>query len=234
MQLSTVIESILIATSDALDSQKILDLLHERLKQAKEELVACIEEEESEKEALENEINTLESLSLEKVNELIRELNAYYEEAGRSFQILDTAFGWKIYTRPEYATVLSHLFPEAKTQKLSQPAMETLAIIAYRQPITKASIEAVRGVSSDGMVQRLLDAEFVRIAGRSELPGRPLLYETTKFFYEHFGVKSIDDLPNNQELRNMAWPATAAENDAAGQPKQMALDEFSERKIEEE
>lgn len=227
VQLITVIESILIATSDALDSQKILDILVERLKQAKEELAACVEEEATEKEVLQSEISLLDDLSLEKVGLLINELNVYYEEAGRSFRILDTAFGWKIYTRPEYASVLTHLFPETKAQKLSQPAMETLAIIAYRQPMTKASIEAVRGVSSDGMVQRLLDAELVKIAGRSDLPGRPLLYETTNFFYEHFGVKSIEELPNSQELRNMAWPATAAEKEASGQPEQMSLGELS-------
>ena len=84
--------------------------------------------------------------------------------------------------------------------------METLAIIAYRQPVTKGSIEAVRGVSCDGMLQKLLDRELIKIGGRAELPGRPLLYETTDLFFEHFGVKSVDELPNANELRTVELP----------------------------
>jgi segregation and condensation protein B len=89
---------------------------------------------------------------------------------------------------------------------MSGPAMETLAIIAYRQPITKAAIEAVRGVACDGMIQKLLDRDLIRIGGRAELPGRPLLYETTDLFFEHFGIRSIDDLPNASELRKVKLP----------------------------
>ena len=84
--------------------------------------------------------------------------------------------------------------------------METLAIVAYRQPITKAAIEAVRGVSCDGMIQKLLDRDLVRIGGRADLPGRPLLYQTTDLFFEHFGINSIDDLPNASELRRVKLP----------------------------
>ena len=99
--------------------------------------------------------------------------------------------------------------------------METLAIIAYRQPITKGAIEAVRGVACDGMLQKLLDRELVRIGGRAELPGRPLLYETTELFYEHFGIRSIDDLPNATELRRVKLPEAPAESPAA--ESQLAL-----------
>lgn len=228
VQLSAVIESILIATSDAIETQGILDLLKLRRKQVKEELEEISEEEEEERLFLETQQELLKKLSKNLIEETIQGLNTYYEETGRSFHILDTAFGWKIYTNPSYAPFLANLFPEVKSKKLSQPAMETLAIIAYRQPVTKASIESVRGVSSDGMVQKLLDADLVKIAGRSDLPGRPLLYETTDFFYEHFGVRSIDDLPNSQELRNMAWPCTPAEEEADGAPRQMVLGEFQE------
>jgi segregation and condensation protein B len=84
--------------------------------------------------------------------------------------------------------------------------METLAIIAYRQPITRADIEAVRGVAVDGVMQTLLDRNLVRIAGRSEIAGRPLLYETSQFFMDHFGLKNLDDLPNASELRRVALP----------------------------
>jgi segregation and condensation protein B len=98
-------------------------------------------------------------------------------------------------------------------QRLSQPALETLAIIAYRQPITRAGIEAVRGVSVDTMVQQLVDRGLVKIEGRADLPGRPLLYGTTEAFLDHFGVKSLDEMPNAQELRRVKLP-TAEEGQA--------------------
>jgi segregation and condensation protein B len=101
--------------------------------------------------------------------------------------------------------------------------METLAIIAYRQPVTKAAIEAVRGVSCDGMLQKLLDRDLVRIGGRAELPGRPLLYETTELFFEHFGIRSIDELPNANELRRVKLPEPAAEMPPADAELQLAL-----------
>jgi len=130
------------------------------------------------------------------------------------------------------APYLEHLYPTPRASKLSQPALETLAIIAYRQPVTKASIESVRGVSSDGMVQKLLEAELIETSGRADLPGRPRLYSTTAFFFEHFGVKSIEDLPNSAELRNMAWPTQeqAKEED----DPQMQLGEFHQRQLEEQ
>jgi segregation and condensation protein B len=89
---------------------------------------------------------------------------------------------------------------------LSAPALETLAIVAYRQPITKADIEAIRGVTVDGVLQKLLDAGLMKVAGRAEVPGRPLLYETTHHFLEHFGLKNLDELPNASELRQVALP----------------------------
>ena len=115
--------------------------------------------------------------------------------------------------------------------------METLAIVAYRQPVTKASIEHVRGVSSDSILQKLLDRELVKIAGRADLPGRPLLYGTTDFFFEHFGIKSIDELPNSEELRAVELPepppaeepSEGTETGEASQgEKQLTLAELSE------
>jgi segregation and condensation protein B len=96
---------------------------------------------------------------------------------------------------------------------MSAPALETLAIIAYRQPVTRGDIEAVRGVSVDGVMQTLLDRNLVRIAGRADIPGRPLLYETTHFFMEHFGLRDLDELPNAGELRRAA--EVVAEHHAA-------------------
>ena len=124
----------------------------------------------------------------------------------------------------EFGEFVRQLFPGRKPERMSGPAMETLAIIAYRQPITKSAIEAVRGVACDGMVQKLLDRDLIRIGGRAELPGRPLLYETTDLFFEHFGIRSIDDLPNASELRKVKLPEAPVEVSPANDPEpQLAL-----------
>src|SRR5206468_12371518 len=86
------------------------------------------------------------------------------------------------------------------------PGLETLAIIAYRQPITRADVEVVRGVNIDGVLQTLMERGLVKIAGRAEVPGRPLLYETTQFFLDHFGLRNLDELPNAEELRKRNLP----------------------------
>ncbi|MFT6794779.1 MAG: segregation and condensation protein B, partial [Rubritalea sp.] len=152
--------------------------------------------------------------SQNQVIKAIAELNQGYAANGRSFSIIERSKGWKIYTNPDYADFVRQLFPGQKPQRLSGPAMETLAIIAYRQPITKAAMEAVRGVSCDGMLQKLLDRELICIGGRAELPGRPLLYETTELFFEYFGIKSVNDLPNASELRTVKLPEPEPEPEA--------------------
>ena len=136
----------------------------------------------------------------------ISHLNAIYEETGRAFCLVERPAGWRIMSRAEFSPWVRELFPDKKPARLTPSALETLAIIAYRQPITKSSIEAVRGVSVDGPIQALLDRNVVRIAGRADLPGRPLLYETTDVFLEHFGIKTVDELPNSSELRSVKLP----------------------------
>ena len=142
----------------------------------------------------------------EEIAEAIRQLESEYLETGRAFEVRESAAGWQLVTRADFAPWLRQLFPENRSARLSAPALETLAIIAYRQPITRADMEAVRGVAVDGVMQTLLDRGLVRIAGRSELPGRPLLYETTQYFMEHFGLKDLDELPNSGELRRISLP----------------------------
>ena len=99
-------------------------------------------------------------------------------------------------------------FPAPKPSRLSSPALETLAIIAYRQPITRADVEAVRGVTIDGVLQTLMERGLVKISGRAEIPGRPLLYETTEFFLDHFGLRNLNELPNVEELRTRHLPVS--------------------------
>jgi segregation and condensation protein B len=148
------------------------------------------------------------------VVEILNQLAREYEELGRSFRVVEQVGGWQLVTRPEYQLWVRQLFPDLRPTRLSAPALETLAIIAYRQPITKADIEAIRGVAIDGVLQKLLDGALVRVAGRAEIPGRPLLYETTQHFMEHFGLRTLDELPNASELRNLPLPKGEATSPA--------------------
>jgi segregation and condensation protein B len=109
--------------------------------------------------------------------------------------------------------------------------METLAIIAYRQPVTKSALEAVRGVSCDGMLQKLLDRELVKISGRADLPGRPLLYATTELFLEHFGITNIEELPNIGELRKVELPDGTEEDDDEEKQEQTTSTEEAETQL---
>jgi segregation and condensation protein B len=153
------------------------------------------------------------------VLEALTQLDAALEAGGRSFRLLEQASGWGFVTRPEYAPWVRQLYPEAKPARLSGPALETLAIIAYRQPVTRADIEAVRGVAVDGVMQVLLDRSLVRIAGRADQPGRPLLYSTTDYFLEHFGLKSTGDLPNASELGRIPLPSAPPAEEKPGRRK---------------
>jgi len=136
----------------------------------------------------------------------LEELKIDYVEQKRAFQLFEKAEGWQLATDPQYAQWVRQLFPAPKPARLSAPALETLAIIAYRQPITRADVEAVRGVNIDGVLQTLMERGLVKIAGRAEIPGRPLLYETTQFFLDHFGLRNLEELPNVEELRKRNLP----------------------------
>ena len=159
-----------------------------------------------------------ENITEKKVATAIAELGELLAESGRPIALQESATGWRFVTRSDYAEWIRALLPEMRPEKLSPAALETLALIAYRQPITKADIEAVRGVSVDGTLQKLMDRGLARVGGRADLPGRPMLYETTEEFMEHFGVKDIDDLPNSEELRTVELP-TAETEEAAEEEK---------------
>jgi segregation and condensation protein B len=153
--------------------------------------------------------------ALAKINEAeiidsVHLLQNEYSELGRAFCLVEQVSGWVLVSRIEYQIWVRQLFPDMRPTRLSAPALETLAIIAYRQPITKADVEAIRGVTVDGVMQKLLDAGLVKITGRAEIPGRPLLYVTTQHFMEHFGLKNLDELPNASELRDVALPKAVA------------------------
>lgn len=238
MQLSAIIESLLIASEEPLPSQELARLVRARVAEAEDQLAADLEDADDDTtpaKELPAELTALAGVDENSITAAIAELNHHYDSTGRAFLCTERAKGWKIYTRPDYAPFVRQLFPGRKPSRLSGPAMETLAIVAYRQPVTKASIEAVRGVSCDGMLQKLLDRELIRIGGRAELPGRPLLYETTDLFFEHFGVKSVDDLPNASELRTVKLPEPEAEETTTDKSDQPAGDnEQSPEEIEKQ
>lgn len=141
-----------------------------------------------------------EELDEDRVEEAIRMLREEYAESERAFQIEEIAEGYQILTRPEFAPYLERFDTVPRPSRLSGPALETLSIIAYRQPIGRVEVEYIRGVSSSGVIRTLQDRDMVEVVGRGEGIGRPLLYGTTPRFLEHFGFSSLDDLPRPEEL----------------------------------
>src|SRR5207249_9752673 len=151
----------------------------------------------------------------------LEQLKIEYVREQRAFQIIEKAEGWQLVTDPTFASWVRQLFPVPKPARLTAPGLETLAIIAYRQPITRADGEADAGVNIDGVLQTLMERGLVKIAGRAEIPGRPLLYETTQFFLDHFGLRNLEELPNVEELRKRNLPvarASVAGSGDAGSP----------------
>jgi len=222
MQLSAIVEALLIASQNPLASEELARLVRARVAEA-EDVKVRESDEGKEVVPLPDWLLALAATSSEQIAQAIGQLNQTYQETGRAFTVLERPKGWKLYTKVEYGDFVRQLFPGRKPERMSGPAMETLAIIAYRQPITKAAIESVRGVACDGMIQKLLDRDLIRIGGRAELPGRPLLYETTDLFFEHFGIRSIDDLPNASELRKIKLPDPEEAKPVADTEQQLAL-----------
>ena len=164
------------------------------------------------------EVAALAKTKPDEVAVAMRELEAQYGEEQRGFRLVESGAGWKAVTTPDAVPWVRQLFPENRPARLSPSALETLAIVAYRQPITRADIEAVRGVNVDGVMQTLLERGVIRISGRADVPGRPLLYGTTEFFLEHFGLRSLDELPNCAELRRVELPVAAKDENQPDLP----------------
>ena len=130
-----------------------------------------------------------------KIEDIMQELQQEYVQLNRSFELKFVADGWTFATKPEYSNWIKKLLKEKTILKLSPSAMEVLAIIAYKQPITRAEIDNVRGVDSGGVIDTLTDRKFIKIVGRKETLGRPLLYGTTPEFLRHFGLSHLSELP---------------------------------------
>lgn len=145
----------------------------------------------------------LEELSPQDIKAQIARLKQEYADTRRSFNVTEIAGGYQIATDPKYATWLKKLYRKSHKDKLSRPSLETLAIVAYRQPITRLEIEDIRGVNVDAVLKRLLEKCLVRISGHKNVAGRPFFYSTTREFLEIFGLQSLDALPKFEEFEEM-------------------------------
>jgi segregation and condensation protein B len=189
MNLSRLIEALLFGAHKPLSTKEIVEVL--RNAGAEDEFAP----------------NDFATVKQAEVAAAIEQLKIEYIQNEHGFQLVEKAEGWQLTTDPKYARWVRGLFPAPKPARLTSPALETLAIIAYRQPIMRADVEAVRGVTIDSVLQTLMERGLVKISGRAEIPGRPLLYETTEFFLDHFGLRNLDELPNVEELRTRHLPA---------------------------
>lgn len=138
------------------------------------------------------------------VANLLEELRERLEREDSPYTLREIACGYQLVTRPEFAPYIRRLLQIKKSNKLSRSALETLAIVAYKQPVTRAEVEAVRGVSVSHAFDTLQEKRLIKVVGVAEVPGRPKLYRTTDEFLVHFGIKSLKELPSMDEIREMA------------------------------
>jgi segregation and condensation protein B len=137
----------------------------------------------------------------EEIRDGLAQLRAEYEQTGRAFSLDEIAGGYQLLTRPQYVDIIGRLKKSKADRKLSAAALETLAIIAYKQPIKRVDLEAIRGAQSGELIRALMERGLVKIAGRDDVPGTPLQYGTTKEFLDVFGLKAIEDLPRPEEVK---------------------------------
>jgi segregation and condensation protein B len=223
MELKFILESLLFSAQKPLSPAELRDILAAASEQDDADSTV-----KSLKKAREGEITAaLESLAKE------------HEGAARSYRLVCVAGSWQFVTQPEFAPWLKALVGvKARPSRLSQPALETLAIIAYRQPLTRAEIEQIRGVNVDGTMQTLMERGLVEATGRAEVIGRPSLYGTTPLFLEYFGLKGLEGLPAADELRRIPVekppaPLTADPGLATAAPPELKLEEVVEKPAEE-
>jgi segregation and condensation protein B len=201
MELKFILESLLIAAPKPLTAGELRDILTRAADEegAPEHVCAC------------------RKLPVEKIEEALSQLAKEHEAAARSFRLLCVAGAWQFATLPEFGPWLrSFVGVKNRPAKLSQPALESLAVIAYRQPVTRAEIEQIRGVAVDGVIATLKERGLIEEAGRAEVIGRPMQYATTSSFLEYFGLSSLEALPAADELRRIPVqrPESLATTDA--------------------
>lgn len=160
----------------------------------------------------------LETVEAKDIRSALQSLAEQYEIRGGGFKLAEVAGGWQLRSRPEYNQWIKRML-QPSPQRLSKAALETLAIVAYNQPIIRADIEHIRGVDAGGVLRQLLERKLIRVLGRKEIPGRPLIYATTKLFLELFELKDLKDLPSPKEIEEMS-----AATEPASEPNSPAMD----------
>lgn len=222
MELKNILESLLFSAQKPLSPAELRDIF-----------VSAAGEEEADAT-----VKSLKKVKEAEISAALEQLATEHEAAARSYRLVCVAGSWQFVTQPEFAPWLKALVGvKARPTRLSQPALETLAIIAYRQPLTRADIEQIRGVNVDGTMQTLLERGLVEQTGRAEVVGRPSLYGTTTLFLEYFGLKGLEDLPAADELRRIpvekpVAPLTADPGLATTPPEQLKLEEAAEKPAE--
>lgn len=187
MELSKLLETILFFAQKPLSPKELQGVLDGTAAQSEEESVRAFKR-----------------TKLDVIERELEGLRVMHENSGRGFRLVCVAGSWQFINLPDYAPWLRTLVGEkSRPPRLSQPGLETLAIIAYRQPVTRAEIEQIRGVSVDGVMQTLLERGLIEPAGRAEVVGRPMMYATTPQFLEYFGLGKLNDLPSADELRRI-------------------------------
>jgi segregation and condensation protein B len=194
MELKFILESILFSAQQPLNAKAIRDILVQAAEQAEDDRPRAFKK-----------------ISLEAISDALRQLAEEHAAAQRSYRLVCVAESWQFVSEPDYAPWIKALVGQKnRPSRLSQPALETLAIIAYRQPLTRSEIEQIRGVAVDGVMQTLVERGLVEQVGRAEVIGRPLTYGTTALFLEYFGLRRLEDLPAADELRKI--PVTKPES----------------------
>lgn len=230
--LKKILRALLFSTSDALtikDIQSVVTRYHNERENVKnaakngdqpEVPDALVEGEQSEMEDIMAQVPTL--LTATQIRETMEDISAELEESGDVCRLLQSSSGFKLAISKDYAEWVRLLRNDPRPQRLTRAALETLAIIAYRQPVTRAEIEAIRGVNADSAITRLTEKELVFISGRADLPGRPIQFSTTKNFLDYAGVNSLEELPASDVLspgqisewiRRASSPSDIAEKD---------------------
>ena len=168
----------------------------------------------------------LETVGSAEIKEAVGQLQKEYTQKNRGMVIAEIAGGYQMLSSPHYALAIRRFYKTTHKEKLSKPALETLAIIAYKQPVARVDIELIRGVNSDGVVAHLLLKGLIKIAGRKEVPGRPFIYGTTQQFLEYFGLKSLDDLPKLEEFPNLQADLRHSEENNSGEKIKKEVETF--------
>jgi segregation and condensation protein B len=146
----------------------------------------------------------LEGVPKAEIRQALRGLQQDFDMTGRGLQIVEVAGGFQIVTRPDYGPWIKRFEKSKPAPKLTRSALETLAIIAYKQPLVRSEIEQIRGVETSGVLRTLLERKLVRMVGRKDMPGRPILYGTTKNFLQHFGLRDLSELPPLREFKELS------------------------------